>query len=167
VSSVAVYTKFANAVWNALRTYTDLVDFRVARGGGTDFDGSSDLQAFPTTLPNTPDSPAIAIVLGSPPDVEASSSKQWDESITLKVYLWINTRQPDDFNRFVELANLAIEDKAEFCFRDSNSPSLSFPDLIVAPVVRPGDVLDPTELPNNWWRATFLVDMTFTRNFTI
>lgn len=165
--SVAVYTKLANAVWNALRSYTDLAAFRSARGGGTDFDGSTDLQAFPSGIPSTPDSPAIAIVLATPPEIDAGSSKQWDESITLKVYLWIQTRQPDDFNRYVELAKLAILDKAETCFIDGTSPSLSFPDLIAAPLIRPGDVLDPTELPNNWWRATFLVDMAFKQSFTL
>lgn len=167
MSSVGVYTKLADGVWNAIRTYTDLVSFRSALGGGTDFDGSSDLASFPTGLPGIQDSPAIAIVLATPPDITAGSSRQWDEAITLKVYLWLNTRQPDDFNRFVELTKLAILDKAETCFIDGTSPSLSFPDLIAAPIIRPGDVLDPTELPNNWWRATFLVDMVFTQNFTL
>ena len=165
--SVGVYTKLANAIWNALRTHADLVSFRAALGGGSDFDGSSDLASFPSGLPNITDSPALAVVLATPPDIDAGSSKQWDESLTFKVYLWINTRQPDDFNRFVELVKLAILDKAETCFIDGTSPSLSFPDLIAAPEIRPGDVLDPTELPNNWWRANFLVDMSFTHNFTL
>lgn len=163
------YTRLAQALFNALRTNSSLVSFRLSQNavdGGRDYDPSNENEAFPNgPVPNLADSPAVAIVLNRGPEIAPGGSKQWLESASLSVYLWLNTRQPDDFHRFVELVAQAILDAAEFKFEDQTSPMLDFPELMEVPTIGDTEVSDPIELGNNWWRARMPVGLAY-RTFT-